>query len=101
MATLPKPNGEFEWTQESWGAALRCSALTPFAPHCFAARNLEAPGADRQETGSSTALAFALGLAPSPNAIVRLRQVHGTSVFDATSHQTSEIPEADIAIASD
>ena len=36
--SLPKPSGEFEWVQESWGAALRCHPLAEVARHCFSTR---------------------------------------------------------------
>ena len=42
--SLPKPSGEFEWVQESWGAALRCRPLAAVAHHCFSTRDLELEG---------------------------------------------------------
>lgn len=100
---LPKPNGEFEWVQESWGAALRCRALTGIA-HAFGTRELTAEAMMPQ----------ALGV--EPGAFIRMRQVHCTDVFvaekgvgvspvrgpgKALPSPFSEWPEADIAVTDD
>jgi hypothetical protein len=84
----PKPNGGFEWVQESWGDALRCPPLAAIAPHYFSTRQ-EAP---------EQALAGALGV--GLDALVRMRQVHGANVFVAKGRPSSK-PEADIAVTDD
>jgi hypothetical protein len=38
--SLPTIPDDFEWTSESWGAALRCIPLTAIAPHLFTTRQL-------------------------------------------------------------
>ncbi len=85
--SLPKPSGEFEWVQESWGAALRCRPLAAIAPHYFSTR---------QEAPEQT-LADALGV--SLDALVRMKQVHRADVFVAG--KTNFWPEADIAVTDD
>jgi purine-nucleoside/S-methyl-5'-thioadenosine phosphorylase / adenosine deaminase len=67
---LPQPNGAFEWTQEPWGRALRCSAI--HVPHVFSTSDLllGATGWDQ--------LARSLDLAPGN--VLRPKQVHGTDV---------------------
>ena len=54
---LPKPSGDFEWVQESWGAALRCASLAAIAPHCFSTRALVLEGAPDEDHESWKALA--------------------------------------------
>jgi hypothetical protein len=85
---LPKPSGEFEWVQESWGAALRCHPLAAIARHYFSTRQ-EAP---------EQILADALGV--GLDALVRTKQVHCADVFVAKGKPPSQ-PEADIAVTDD
>lgn len=104
--TLPKPTGEFEWTQESWGPALRCTALAKIARHLFSTRQLALSGAREEDRGHWAPLARAFDPDATPDAIVRLRQVHGTDVFEATRATVEKIryaewPEADIGISGD
>ena len=70
MHRLPQPNAAFEWTQEPWGRALRCSAI--HVPHLFSTSDLllGATGWDQ--------LARSLDLAPGN--VLRPKQVHGTDV---------------------
>ncbi|MCM3878763.1 MAG: peptidoglycan editing factor PgeF [Vicinamibacterales bacterium] len=103
---LPKPTGEFEWTQESWGSALRCTALATTARHLFSTRQLTIPGSPTEDTASWSVLARALDLDSSRNALVCLRQVHRAGVFEAAAEiaarsPVAEWPEADIAISRD
>ena len=86
--SLPKPSGEFEWVQESWGAALRCRPLAAMAPHYFSTR---------QHAPEQT-LADALGV--DLDALVRMQQVHRADVFVAKGRPLSK-PEADIAVTDD
>src|SRR5687768_16573284 len=87
--SLPKPSGEFEWAQESWGAALHCRALSDVARHSFGTRELVV----------ESALAHALGV--EPDAFVRMRQVHCVDVFVARKKGEHPWPEADIAVTDD
>jgi YfiH family protein len=104
---LPKPTGEFEWTQESWGPALRCTAMAA-TPHLFSTRQLALSGAREEAVGNWLPLVHALNLNKDAkaDAIVRLRQVHCADVFEASratlpTTPNAEWPEADIAISDD
>ena len=70
--SLPAVPDTFEWTQESWGAALRCRALSPIAPHVFTTRQLgfTAPDGERRLAASIGARAVAMAT-----------QVHGRHVI--------------------
>jgi YfiH family protein len=65
----PQPTGAFEWTQESWGRALRCTALP--VPHLFTARDLVL----RNDDIEWTAVAAALG--GPRDRLLLITQVHG------------------------
>lgn len=68
---LPSVSEPFYWTQESWGAALRCRALDPLSPHLFTTRQLELSSVADWERVSR-----ALGAAQ----VAALTQVHGRDV---------------------
>jgi polyphenol oxidase len=101
---LPKPSGDFEWVQEPWGAALRCTPLAVIAPHCFSTRDLVLEGVrDDDQTGWED-LARALGIDFA--SLVRMRQVHCADVFDVAAGTVpppryEDWPEADIAVTRD
>ena len=97
--TLPKPSGDFQWVQESWGAALRCAPLAAIAPHCFSTRALALDGVGDADPQSWEMLARALGV--GVEGLVRMRQVHGAEVFEAGKGIDEKWPEADIAISRD
>ena len=105
--TLPKPTGQFEWTQESWGPALRCTALSTAARHCFSILQPGLQGAVEEDASTLAALADALNLRDAQSGqIVRLRQVHCAGVFEASREAlarrgNASWPEADIAIGRD
>jgi YfiH family protein len=92
LMTDPQPSGAFEWTQEPWGLALRCTALP--APHLFTTRDVELR--DREEEWD--AVAASLGV--TRDRLLQVRQVHGTAV--AIARQSRQVawdgPEADIII---
>jgi YfiH family protein len=106
---LPKPSGDFEWVQESWGAALRCPLLAAIAPHCFSTRDLVLEGVRDDDHKGWENLARALGVDSA--SLVRMRQVHCADVFEAEeegigSHATpfssyDDWPQADIAVTRD
>src|SRR5688572_32202959 len=77
--SLPQPSGDFEWVQESWGAALRCRPLAEIARHTFSTRELALEGASDADTGSWYALAHSLGV--ELESLARMRQVHCADVF--------------------
>jgi YfiH family protein len=104
---LPKPTGQFEWTQESWGPALRCTALARVAAHCFTNWPFGLSATDATDAGAGyVALARALKLKDAkPEQIIHLRQVHGAAVFEAngpvvTTSRPSP-PEADVIVSGD
>ena len=98
---LPKPNGDFEWTQEVWGPALRCPALS--ARHFFTTRKLEFRGAPHETARAWGKVAETLGVAPER--LRRLRQVHGARAVEVSSETLQDLshewPEADVAISND
>ena len=101
---LPKPGGDFEWVQESWGAALRCTPLAAIAPHCFSARDLALEGVRDDHQDGWEDLARSLGVDYA--SLVRMRQVHCAGVFEVSAGtpppaRYDEWPEADIAISRD
>jgi polyphenol oxidase len=105
--SLPKPSGEFEWVQESWGAALRCRPLAVVSRHCFSTRDLELEGVRADGTTPWQDLANTLGV--ELDSLVRMRQVHCADVFERrregdvrlSSHRYDDWPEADIAVSDD
>jgi purine-nucleoside/S-methyl-5'-thioadenosine phosphorylase / adenosine deaminase len=69
--TLPNIPDDFEWTTESWGAALRCIPLGRLASHLFTTRQLAlASPADTDR------LAAAIGA----RSVAMAKQVHGRAV---------------------
>ena len=103
--SLPKPNGEFEWVQESWGTALRCQPLAVTARHLFSTRDLTLEGVRADDQAGWRQLASALGV--ELGSLVRLRQVHCAGVFDEgggsrfLSASFDAWPEADVALTRD
>ena len=103
--SLPKPSGEFEWVQESWGAALRCRPLAAVARHCFSTRELELEGVRADGMTRWQDLANTLGV--ELDSLVRMRQVHCADVFEAKGRRPlptrsyDDWPEADIAVTDD
>lgn len=91
----------FHWTQESWGAALRSSALGRVATHFFTSRQLWLRG--EHEDRDWETVAATIGVAGS--SLVRLTQVHGRDVLIVRrgaqqSHEDGR-PSADIVVSDD
>jgi YfiH family protein len=93
--TDPQPTGPFEWTQEPWGRALRCTRLA--VPHLFTSRDVTL----RNDEGEWASVARSLGVAS--DRLRLLKQVHGTATVVARRGEafTSVRPEADIIITDD
>src|SRR5205823_10818272 len=91
----PKPSGAFEWTQEPWGRALRCTRLP--ARHLFTSSDLVLRG----DEGEWAAVAASLDVAPGR--LLLVKQVHGVHVAVARRRQTGgwTRPEADAIITDD
>lgn len=100
---LPQPTGDFVWTQESWGPALRCSPLLEHAPHFFTTRALSLGGGSRAALDAWTQVAEAIEV--SPERLLRLRQVHGATVVTVSPglapHPRDAWPEGDAAVTDD
>ena len=79
--SYPQPSGEFEWTQESWGAALQCRPLASVARHCFSTRELALEGVLAAQAPAWVSLARTLDVEPA--SLVRMHQVHCADVFEA------------------
>src|SRR5262249_27499215 len=71
--SLPAVPDSFYWSEETWGAALRCRPLESVAQHLFTTRQLQLPSTDAWR-----ALASAINV--QPGRIVSLNQVHGRDV---------------------
>lgn len=71
--TLPQPNAAFRWSNEPWGAALRCRGLDAAAQHLFTSKQLALPDPEswRQATAS---------IGSTPDRLMRVKQVHGNVV---------------------
>lgn len=94
--TDPQPSGGFRWTQEPWGAALRCQALDDAATHLFTAGNLTL----RDDEREWRAVAERMGVHPS-----RLRligQVHEVDVAVVRAGSDGWLPpQADVIVSDD
>jgi YfiH family protein len=89
---LPQVPGAFEWTAESWGAALRCRPLGTVANHLFTTRQLEVSSAEDMRQ-----LAEAVG----SRDVAMVTQVHGREVMVVRkgSALPASRPEADVLIS--
>src|SRR5688572_20947618 len=90
--SLPKVPDGFEWTDESWGAALRCPPLAAYAPHLFTTRQLELSSPFQMRE-----LAAAIGARD----VAMVTQVHGRDVvvIRQGSSSTKSRPKADVQIS--
>jgi hypothetical protein len=96
-------NDDFHWTQESWGRALRCKAIS--APHLFSTSDLELRKADDLPGAGWDRLAATLGV--QAGNLFRPKQVHGDAVTavseapaDAADTKDVRRAPADIIMAS-
>jgi YfiH family protein len=91
--SLPPIPDTFEWTTESWGAALRCRPLSACAPHLFTTRQLALTG-----PSDNAELAAAVGA----RGVAMARQVHGRMVvvLRAGEAPPAVAPEADVFVSS-
>lgn len=90
MPEIPLPE-DFAWVRYPWGPAIRCRALDPVADHCFTTRQPVLGSGPLAPGDGWHRVALAMGL--PAQAIVRLRQVHGTQVV-ALRHGAAYPPEA-------
>lgn len=89
---LPPVPESFYWTQEAWGAALRCRPLEPLAPHLFTSRHLSL-----SSPADYAPLAQAIGV----ERVATLTQVHGAavSVVRRGAPVPHAPPEADVFVS--
>lgn len=71
--TLPEPQSGFHWTRETWGDALRCGPLSARAQHLFTSKQLALPDASAWRDALAS-------LSSTPDRLMRVKQVHGSSV---------------------
>ena len=91
-----QPSDGFEWTQEPWGAALRCAPLARFALHLFTTANLRLV----DDQGEWSAVAHRMGVDAANLRLIH--QVHGTDVAVArVCNEAAPRPQADIVISDD
>lgn len=96
VMSLPQPSESFVWTQEPWGAALRCVPLRGIAPHLFTSC---AVSVSRAPDDPALA-AVAASLCMTPAQVRQVHQVHGTRVVVA-GRDLDPVAEADVLLSED
>lgn len=99
MTNLPQPNGAFDWVQAAGGPALVCRPLAAVAQHLYTSAHW---GLGARDDPSAWAdVAKAIGVEPA--LLVRVRQIHGTSVVVASADDRNRhgTDEADIIVSND
>lgn len=104
--TLPSVPDAFRWTDEPWGAALRCVPLERVAPHLFTTRLRDlvaSAGQARQLEWSSHAAVRQLTAAIGASHLEMLKQVHGreVAVVRRGEARARKLAEADALISND
>jgi len=91
----PQPTGAFEWTQEPWGRALRCTTLP--ALHVFTSRDLTL----RHDDGEWAAVAASVGV--PRERLLLITQVHGNVIAVVRRGDTAgwQRPKADAIVTDD
>lgn len=96
---LPPPPHDFHWTDEPWGAMLRCRALDAVAQHGFTSRQLQLRPGERTGDGWAGAAASVGCTVPR---LARVRQVHGAAVrVVGAADLEAPVPDADAAVTRD
>src|SRR5688572_24801174 len=92
--TLPALPDAFYWTEEIWGAALRCRPLETIAPHLFTTRQLGLSSGDGYRR-----LAESIGA----REVARVNQVHGNTVVGVRRglSRDDQPMDADVLISDD
>lgn len=75
---LPTISPAFQWTDEAWGAGLRCCPLSEIARHVFTTKQLGLRGAPAVSAREWALVAASVGAASER--VMRVRQVHGRVV---------------------
>ena len=103
---LPQPTDAFDWVQAAGGPALVCRPLASLAPHLFTTRGW-ALGSRTGEDGGGAWDQVAAAMQVDRSHLVRVHQVHGTSVVVRRANQTAapavpaSRPDADIVVSND
>jgi hypothetical protein len=101
----PEPADSFEWADTRSGPALSCRPLSRVAAHLFTTRNWALGSLDPAAgNGSAGWAAVAAALDTPPAHLVRVRQVHGSSVLvvrAGETHDPARPGEADIVLSDD
>ncbi len=93
---LPTPSADFYWTDEPWGAMLRCRALAALTQHGFTSRQL---GLRPGEGGGGAWTQAAASVGCAVPRIARIRQIHGAVVRVVTAEPAgASMPDADAAV---
>lgn len=95
---LPAAPPAFHWTDEPWGAMLRCVPLAAAAHHGFTSRQLQLRPGEVDSAGWAAAAA-SVGCAASR--VGRVRQVHGAEVRVVRAGDAGPIPAADAVITAE
>lgn len=98
---LPPPQQPFEWRETPAGPALVCTPLESIATHLFTSRAWQLGQAPGSVASPWDEIADAIAI--EPEALVRLRQVHGHTVVVAGREvvEAASPQEGDVAIARD
>src|SRR3954462_2252932 len=91
----PKPTDAFQWTQEPWGRALRCTSLP--APHLFTSRDVEL----REDEGEWAAVAPPLRLGRDGLMLTTQAPGINAAVARRGPQWPAPPPQADIIITDD
>lgn len=96
----PQADDGFEWGAAPWGPVLRCPALGAVGAHLFTARDLALEHPETSGDGWAR-VAGALGVAPE--ALRRVRQVHGAAAvcYRKGGVYPGALPAADIVLTDD
>jgi hypothetical protein len=101
----PEPAGGFEWANTRSGPALSCRPLLRVAAHLFTTRDWALGSLDSAAgNGAAAWAAVAAELDTPPARLIRVRQVHGSSVLVVRSgeaHDAERLAEADIVLSDD
>jgi YfiH family protein len=102
MTDLPQPTDAFEWVQAGGGPALVCRPLAEVAQHLYTTRHWTLGHATAGDDTAAWA-AVAQGVRVDPALLVRVHQVHGTTVVVAAPEDRNRHAkdDADIIVSHD
>ena len=100
----PRVSDAFHWDRETWGHALRCAPLEACAQHLFTSKQLGLPANGSEAETRQAWSALAASMHATPEALLRVKQVHGNVVRvvtreGVTGTTTSEKPDGDAIVS--